>query len=44
VIAHNTHEKWALMHLDLARFGDGVVLQDMAPPDLLNTIRDDISR
>ncbi|MDK2972453.1 MAG: hypothetical protein PWP23_2208 [Candidatus Sumerlaeota bacterium] len=44
VIAHNTHDKWALMHLDLSRFGDGVVLQDMASPELLDIIRRDISQ
>ncbi len=44
IIAHRTHEKWALMHMDLRRFKDSLTIGDMADPTLLSQISDDISK
>jgi len=44
VVAHSTHDKWALMHLDLKRFEESFKLGEMVPPEELDKIRDDIAR
>lgn len=43
VVAHDTHEKWNLMHLDLARFKDSITLHDFAGDDVIQKIQTDCS-
>ncbi len=42
VIVHCTNESWALMHMDLRRFKDSLVLGDLVPAATLQKIRADI--
>ena len=42
VVAHHTHEKWSLMHLDLNRFKDSVVWGEMVAEDQLQKMEKDI--
>lgn len=42
VIAHKTNENWSLMHMDLTRFKDSIVLGEMAGRDLLDTIHSQV--
>lgn len=44
VVAHKTHDHWALMHLDLKRFKDGIVQGDMMTPAELADVEGDIVR
>lgn len=44
VLAHRTNERWALMHLDLRRFKESLVLGELASPEVMKQIRDEISR
>jgi hypothetical protein len=43
VVIHNTHQRWALMHLDLNRFKDSLVLGDMAEAEVMDKIYEDIA-
>jgi hypothetical protein len=40
VIAHRTYENWSLMHLDLARFQNGLVVHPEVEPGLIKEIED----
>lgn len=42
VVAHHTHEKWSLMHLDLNRFKDSIVWSDMVTDEKLQAMEKDI--
>ncbi len=44
VVAHKTHDHWALMHLDLKRFKDGIVHGEMMSPAELAEVEADITR
>ena len=44
IVAHKTHEKWALMHLDLKRFGAGVEYGAMLQPSELAAVEADLTR
>jgi len=44
VLAHRTNEQWALMHLDLRRFKDSLVLGELATAETMKQIRDEIGR
>lgn len=44
VVAHHTHEKWALMHLDLNRFKDTLVTGEVLPPDTLRQMEQDFQK
>jgi hypothetical protein len=44
VVAHKTHEHWALMHLDLKRFKQGMVIGDMASGAEVAAIESDLVR
>lgn len=43
VVAHNTHDRWAVMHLDLNRFRDSLVLGEMIDEALKQEIRGDLA-
>lgn len=43
VVAHHTHEKWALMHLDLKRFKDTLVWGEMVGDDAVAEIHRDVA-
>lgn len=43
VVAHQTHEKWSLMHLDLDRFRDSLKLGEVASADEISRIADEIN-
>ena len=42
VVAHRTHDRWELMHLDLARFGDGLVAEPRPDPELIKEIEQQV--
>ncbi len=42
VIAHNTNDTWALMHLDLRRFKESLVLGELVTPETMKQIRADL--
>lgn len=44
VVAHRTHDHWALMHLDLKRFKEGMVIGDMASGAEIAAIESDLVR
>jgi len=44
VVAHRTHDHWALMHLDLKRFKEGMVVGDMASAAEVAAIESDLVR
>lgn len=44
VVAHNTHEKWSLMHLDLNRFTDSIVFGEIVGQDVIGKMEKDFSR
>lgn len=43
VVAHNTHDKWALMHLDLGRFKDSITLGDFASEEEMKSMERDFT-
>ncbi len=43
IVAHDTHNKWTLMHLDLGRFKDSITFGDMADEATLSKIQEDFS-
>ncbi|MCB2156393.1 hypothetical protein KQI84_16080 [bacterium] len=43
VVAHNTHQHWALMHLDLNRFRDSLVIGDAVDEETYAQIAEDIA-
>ncbi|CAN5346886.1 hypothetical protein BH09SUM1_BH09SUM1_32340 [soil metagenome] len=43
VVAHNTHEKWSLMHLDLNRFKETMNIGEMVSQDTLKSMDRDFS-
>ncbi|MEQ8820230.1 MAG: hypothetical protein RLY93_08290 [Sumerlaeia bacterium] len=43
VVAHHTHDKWSLMHLDLNRFRDSMVVGEVVDQSTQNQIASDIS-
>ncbi len=43
VVAHNTHDKWSLMHLDLNRFKDSLTFGDIVAPGVLAKMEKDFS-
>ncbi len=43
VVAHHTHEKWSLMHLDLDRFKDSIEFHGMADVDLIRQMENDFA-
>ncbi len=43
VVAHHTHGKWALMHLDLARFKDSITLHDTVDNEKMQEIARDFA-
>lgn len=44
VVAHKTHDHWALMHLDLKRFKDGIVQGELMSPAEMAEVEADITR
>lgn len=44
VVAHHTHERWALMHLDLNRFKESVTWGDILAPDALAKMEKDFAQ
>jgi hypothetical protein len=44
VVAHHTHERWALMHLDLGRFRETMVFGDIVGPDVLAQMEKDFQQ
>jgi hypothetical protein len=42
VLAHRTHNQWALMHLDLKRFRDSIELGEFLSPDEIEAIQNEI--
>ncbi|MDX2177212.1 MAG: hypothetical protein SF028_12165 [Candidatus Sumerlaeia bacterium] len=44
IVAHRTHERWALMHLDLKRFSGGVEYGAMLQPSELSAVEADLTR
>lgn len=43
VVAHKTYASWELMHLDLNRFGTGLVINPEIDPDIVRQIEEDIT-
>lgn len=44
VVAHNTHDAWALMHLDLGRFKDTIQFGEIVGNDVLRKMESDFSK
>jgi hypothetical protein len=44
VVAHNTHDEWTLMHLDLNRFRDSVVFGNVVGNETIRQMERDFSR
>lgn len=43
IVAHDTNRKWTLMHLDLKRFQDSLVIGEMAAPEVKAAISRDVA-
>jgi hypothetical protein len=44
VVAHNTHDEWSLMHLDLNRFKDNIAFGNIVPQDTIRAMEKDFGR
>lgn len=44
VVAHNTHDQWSLMHLDLNRFKDCIAFGNIANGEVLRKMERDITK
>jgi hypothetical protein len=44
VVAHSTHKRWSLMHLDLSRFKETMILQGEPDPQLVDEIMQELAK
>lgn len=44
VVAHNTHDSWSLMHLDLNRFKDTIVFGNIVGQDVIRQMERDLAK